>query len=101
MQSIWTMKGLNTLADSHILDKARYEKRVVLTNDLDFSELLSVSGEKLPSVVIFRLRNMRPERVNHYLKQIVVGYRDALEKGCVISVTENQIRIRLLPLRRV
>ncbi len=94
-------EGLNTLSDFHILQKARYEERVVLTNDLDFSELLAVGGEKLPSVVIFRLRNMRPERVNYYLNEIVVRYRDALDKGCVVSVTENQIRIRLLPLRRI
>ena len=94
-------EGLNTLSDSHILQKARYEERVVLTNDLDFSELLAVGGEKLPSVIIFRLRNMRPERVNSYLNEIVVRYRDALDKGCVVSVTENQIRIRNLPLRRI
>ena len=93
-------EGLNRMADSDILDKARYEERIVLTHDLDFSELLAVSGEEMPSVIIFRVRNMRPERVNYYLNEIVVRYRDALEKGCIVSVSENQLRIRFLPLRR-
>jgi len=88
------------LADSDILDKARYEERIVLTHDLDFSELLAVSGEEMPSVIIFRVRNMRSERVNHYLNEVIVRYRDALEKGCIVSVSENQLRIRFLPLRR-
>jgi hypothetical protein len=29
--------------------------------------LVAASGARLPSVVVFRLRNMRPDRVNHYL----------------------------------
>jgi predicted nuclease of predicted toxin-antitoxin system len=93
-------EGLNRLADSDILNKARYEERIVLTHDLDFSELLAVSGEEMPSVIIFRVRNMHPERVNDYLNQIIVRYRDALEKGCIVSITENQLRIRFLPMRR-
>ena len=88
------------MADSDILDKARYEERIVLTHDLDFSELLAVSGEEMPSVIIFRVRNMRSERVNYYLNQIIARYRDAFEKGCIVSITENQLRIRFLPLRR-
>jgi len=54
----------------------------------------------MPSVIIFRVRNMRSERVNYYLNQIIARYRDALEKGCIVSITENQLRIRFLPLRR-
>ncbi|HEY57982.1 MAG TPA: DUF5615 family PIN-like protein, partial [Anaerolineae bacterium] len=34
---------------------------VLLTHDLDFGELVAASGARLPSVVVFRLRNMRPQ----------------------------------------
>lgn len=37
-------EGLNRLANSAILLKTRDENRVVLTFDLDFGELLAVSG---------------------------------------------------------
>jgi predicted nuclease of predicted toxin-antitoxin system len=91
-------QGLDRLPDPAILEKARSEQCVLLTHDLDFSELVALGGSRLPSVITFRLRNMRPERVNHYLRQIIAGHRDALERGAIVSVTEGQVRVRLLPV---
>ncbi len=90
---------LDRLQDPAILAKARVEKRVLLTHDLDFGELVAASGARLPSVVIFRLRNMRPERVNLHLGEIITQYLPAIERGAIISVTEGQIRVRSLPIR--
>lgn len=53
----------------------------------------------LPSVIIFRLRNMHPERVNQYLRVIISQHQALLEQGAIISVAEGQIRVRPLPLR--
>ena len=53
----------------------------------------------LPSGVIFRLRNIRPEHVNHHLINIISQYPKALEHGAVITVTEGRLRMRDLPLR--
>lgn len=58
---------LDRLYDPAILEKSRNEERILLTHDLDFGELMSASGAELPSVIIFRLRNMRPERVGKSL----------------------------------
>lgn len=91
-------QDLDRLKDSEILDKARSEGRVILTHDLDFGELIAASKERLPSVVVFRLRNMHPTRVNQYLDRIVGQHKEALEQGAVISVTEGQVRVRSLPL---
>jgi predicted nuclease of predicted toxin-antitoxin system len=93
-------EGLGRLADATILRKAREESRVLLTNDLDFGELMAASGAELPSVVIFRLRDMRPEQVNGYLGEVMTGYREMLEQGVIVSVRERQIRIRVLPVER-
>lgn len=92
-------QGLDRLPDPAILAKARDEESVLLTHDLDFGELVAASGARLPSVISFRLRNMQPERVNRYLQGIVIQHRSALEQGAIVSVTEGQIRVRLLPLR--
>ncbi len=86
------------MEDSAILDKAREEGRILLTHDLDFGELIAASGAGLPSIVVFRLRNMRPERVNRYLESIVSEQRALLEQGAIISVTEGRIRVRALPI---
>ena len=64
-------EGLDRLPDSAILQKARDEQRVLLTHDLDFGELIAASEASMPSVVIFRLRNMRPKQVNHYLNMSI------------------------------
>lgn len=90
--------GLDRLPDSDILEKAREEQRVLLTHDLDFGELIAASGARLPSTIIFRLRVMRPERVNHHLEGIISQHRDSLESGVIVSVTEGQIRVRHLPI---
>ena len=89
---------LHRLEDSAILQKARDEEYVLLTHDLDFGELVAASGARLPSVIVFRLRNMRPENVNHHLEQIINNHGDLLESGVFVSVTEGRIRMRPLPL---
>jgi predicted nuclease of predicted toxin-antitoxin system len=91
-------QGLDRLEDSAILDKAREEGRVLLTHDLDFGELIAASGAKLPSIIVFRLRNMRPVHVNQYLEGIVNQHGELLEQGAIISVTEGHIRVRILPI---
>ena len=91
--------GLNTLTDPDILKKAREEGHVLLTHDLGFGELVAATKASLPSVIIFRLRNMHPDRVNHYLHKVFTEYGDTLEHGAIISVTEGQIRVRQLPIK--
>jgi predicted nuclease of predicted toxin-antitoxin system len=85
-------------ADADILELARSEERIVLTHDLGFGALMSASGLALPSVVIFRLGDMRPASVINHLHLITVRYRAQLEAGAILSVTERRIRVRPLPL---
>jgi predicted nuclease of predicted toxin-antitoxin system len=92
-------EGLERLPDRDILAKALGEERIVLTHDLDFGELVAASGSKLPSVITFRLRNMHPDRVNHYLQEIIRKHQEVLEQGAAISVTEGRLRVRLLPIK--
>ena len=91
-------QGLDRLPDPDILEKTQREGRILLTHDLDFAELVAASGANLPSVIIFRLRNMDPQLVNNYLSRIISQHRDSLEQGAVISATEGQVRVRLLPI---
>jgi predicted nuclease of predicted toxin-antitoxin system len=89
---------LQRLPDPEILEKARYEERVLLTHDLDFSDLLAASGASLPSVVIFRLRDMQPANVNRHLEAVLREHAQELRSGAIVSVTEGCSRLRLLPV---
>ena len=90
--------GLDRMADTDILVKARTESRVVLTHDLDFGDLLVASQAMLLSVVIFRLQNMGPETVIRHLNLILAQHLPALESGAILSVTERSVRLRVLPI---
>lgn len=84
--------------DRESIELARRENRIVLTHDLDFGTLMAASSEHLPSVVIFRLNDMRPLNVNRHLSVILERYADVLVSGAILSVNEYRIRVRRLPI---
>jgi predicted nuclease of predicted toxin-antitoxin system len=90
--------GLDRLPDVDIMAKALQENAIILTHDLDFSELLALSGARLPSVITFRLRDMRPANVYRHLTALLAQHRQAVERGAIVTVTEQRIRMRRLPI---
>jgi predicted nuclease of predicted toxin-antitoxin system len=92
-------KGLQRLEDPEIIAKAVEEGRVILTHDLDFGRLVATGGSRLPSVITFRLRDMRPAQVERHLFQVIQRFAEHLEAGTLVSVTERSIRVRALPVR--
>ena len=93
-------QGLQRLPDEQIVNKAVQEERIILTHDLDFGRLVALSQSKIPSVITFRLDDMKPANVNHYLGETLVRFAKALEEGALISVSEQIIRMRRLPIER-
>ncbi len=93
-----TEEGLERAGDALVMEKARNEGRVLLTHDLGFGELMAFSGGTSPSIIIFRLKDMRPDKVNKYLRKIITDHSDSIEQGAVLSVTERQVRVRTLPI---
>jgi predicted nuclease of predicted toxin-antitoxin system len=91
-------EGLDTLPDPSILVKAREHGYVLLTHDLDFPELVAASRAALPSVVVFRLHDMKPESVNFHLRKVLDRAGPELERGAIVSVTDGLIRVRVLPI---
>jgi predicted nuclease of predicted toxin-antitoxin system len=91
-------QGLQRLSDQEIVAKARAENRVILTHDLDFGRIIALSGAHIPSVITFRLADMRPVEVNRYLSQVLARFERELESGALVSVNEGGIRIRSLPV---
>lgn len=91
-------QGLEKLPDDEILIKALNEQRIILTVDLDFAQLLAISQESLPSVVLFRLGNETCEVMNQFLVEVLNRFESELETGVIISVTDKSFRIRRLPI---
>ena len=91
-------ENLEKLPDTEVFEKAVRENRIILTFDLDFSEIVSKSEGSTISVILFRLHNTRSHFVMERLKQVLFESSDNLEKGSVIIIDDHRFRIRNLPI---
>jgi len=90
-------QGLERSANGEIFAKAARERRIVLTFDLDFGEIVAMShGTALP-VVVFRLRNTRAPHVIDRLAGLLDVSGAALASASVIVVEESRYRMRKFP----
>ena len=91
-------QGLQRMTDKDIYQKATLEERIILTIDLDFSNIVAFSKGKLPSVIIFRLSNESGENVINHLSPIIERHFNELTDGTIISVEDKKVRLRKLPI---
>jgi predicted nuclease of predicted toxin-antitoxin system len=90
---------LHRLPNGEIFDKAYSENRIILTFDLDFGEIVALSGGRTASFILFRLHNTTSEHVISRLKKVLDDSGQDLEKGAIVVVEENRHRVRRLPIR--
>jgi predicted nuclease of predicted toxin-antitoxin system len=93
-------EGLHRLSDEEIFKKAVSEKRIILTFDLDFGEIIALSGRKLVSVIVFRLRNTHTPYVIKRLEYVLKESSDLLKEGSIVIVEDTRHRVRELPIKR-
>jgi predicted nuclease of predicted toxin-antitoxin system len=91
-------ENLHRLPNGLIFEKAYKEKRILLTFDLDFGEIVALSGGKMMSVILFRLHNTKTQHVIDRLKKVIEDSQKTLEGGAVVVVEETRYRIRRLPI---
>ena len=85
-------------SDEAILSYAAEKDRVVCAQDLDFSDLLALTGRDRPSLVTVRISNTAPEIVASRLLDVLPVAADDLEQGSVVTIEEETVRIRTLPI---
>jgi len=91
-------RGLERLDDSAIVDLARSESRIILTFDLDFTDLRAIDRASQPAAVIFRMSNATPQSVLQHLRPVLKDARQALLDGAVIIVEQGRYGVRKLPI---
>lgn len=99
---VWHLreKGLHRLPDREIFRRASEEGRVVLTFDLDFSEIVALSGAAT-SVIVFRLQQRGTEVVIRRLARVLEESAEKIAEGAIVTVEDWRHRLRPLPLRPV
>lgn len=89
-----------TTPDALLVAFAIAERRVIVTQDLDFSALVALSRELGPSVVSLRLGSARIEHVNSRLLRALNSTEADLARGAIVTVEDERIRVRAVPIRR-
>lgn len=90
--------GLARAPDTAILQTALSQGRFVVTHDSDFGKLLAYSNAEAPSVVRLRLPLASHKEVATFLLLAIAETAQDLERGAIVSVSEERARVRLLPL---
>jgi len=88
-----------TAADAEILEVARVENRVILTQDLDFSMLVALGNYGLPSLITLRLSSVKPDLVTQKLLDVLPTVETELTEGAAVTINDDSVRIRKLPIR--
>ncbi|MGK7945652.1 MAG: DUF5615 family PIN-like protein [Microcystaceae cyanobacterium] len=80
------------MPDEEILKWAVKEKRIIITTDKDFEQLIWQQNKA--HCGILRLENLPRQQRIQLLEEVLQSYRQDLEKGAIIIATQAKFRIR-------
>ena len=96
----WSSVGPNSAKDGEICDCARQQGFVILTNDLDFPQILAHTRQSAPSVVLLRGEPLVPEVRGSALLGALRECEAELDQGAIVTLDwTDKPRARVLPLR--
>ena len=84
---------LRGVKDSHLFEIAIKEKRNFITKDLDFSNLLVYRPTTDTGVLVMRIRDNQPGKINLILTNFLRHYTGKLE-GNLVILDEKKVRVR-------
>jgi len=94
-------ENLHRLPNGEIFTKAAAENRIVVTFDLDFGEIIALSGSRNVSAIVFRLRNTRTQHVIERLTLLLPKILGFLESRAIVIIEEGRFRVRHLPFTKL
>ena len=94
----WSNVGLPSAPDTEIMDYAARNQMIVFTHDLDFGALLADRKSTRPSVIQFRTQDVLPAAIGDTVVRAVHASRSQLDRGALVTVEPNRLRIRVLPI---
>jgi predicted nuclease of predicted toxin-antitoxin system len=92
--------GLTNTPDEIIVEYAAQHNLVIVTFDLDFSRIMALSNKHLPSVITFWIDCINELYLENIIRLNFTQLISTLLEGAVITIDDNRIRIKELPIRR-
>jgi predicted nuclease of predicted toxin-antitoxin system len=94
----WSLVGPGNAPDNELVRWARQHNHVILTQDLDFSQILFATREAGPSVVLLRMDNEFEAAAREHVCAAIRLAESALLGGALLTVSGTRVRLRRLPL---
>ena len=96
----WSTVGNPRATDRELMNWAVENALVVLTHDLDFGDILAVTGAAGPSVIQVRTQDVSPDSAGPIVVAALRDFGLLLASGALVIVNPRRQRARVLPLRR-
>jgi predicted nuclease of predicted toxin-antitoxin system len=90
---VWTAEGPEDPGDDVILEQAAKERRILVTADKDFGDLVFVFRKPHPTIV--RLVEIPARMQGKILLRLIETHQDELAKGALLTVERFRTRVRL------
>ena len=91
--------GLQHTSDAEIMRFARDRGLVIVSEDTDFGQLLAEQRAASPSFVLLRTYEpLTPDEQTQVLVANLPAVQADLERGAIVVVERNRIRVRQLPV---
>ena len=94
----WSTVGPGNAPDTELMRWAREHQHIVLTQDLDFSQLLFATSETGPSVVLLRMDNEFDDAARGHVCAAIALAEEALTAGALLTISGSRVRVRHLPV---
>jgi predicted nuclease of predicted toxin-antitoxin system len=94
----WLKVGAPDAIDKDIMAYAKANGYTVFTQDLDFTDLLAISGDDSPSVLQIRDDNRLTKHTLAFILHALGEFTNELEQGALVTVSSRGSRARVLPL---
>ena len=91
---LWAGEWIEDPGDEEILARAHGEGRILVTLDMDFSDMRNYPPAEFPGLIVLRLRQQdKPHVLDVWMRVMQVLHQEPIE-GHLWIVEENRIRIR-------
>lgn len=83
------------MPDEDLIQLANREKRILITNDKDFGDLIFLQKRMSAGTILFRVKGQNSQDKIKLMKKLLMGYKDKLLNH-YIAITK--LKIRIIPL---
>jgi predicted nuclease of predicted toxin-antitoxin system len=86
-------------SDGAIIELAARESAIVLCFDIDLPTIVARSGHPGPTVVLFRTTRQSAPSITARLERLLDLIEAESARGALITVEDDRVRVRRLPIR--